>query len=554
MDATIASGAAGEAAGEAAGDRARRLGVLVGVGLTLGLLALHWTYMTHAGALWRDEVNSVNVARLPTLADVLAHAHLDSFPLAWVTLLHAWIAAGLGDGDPGLRRLGLAIGVATLAVVWWTGRRLGVAAPLVTLLLLGMSPSAIVYGDQVRGYGLGVLTIVWSFGATWAFVARPSAGRLLVAQLAALLAVQAYYANAFLLLAISAGGAAVAVARRGWGRLLALGAVGAVAALSLLLDLEAMRYAARVAAIELENPGLAWRVEVFRHALAPGVPVLSAAWAAAAVLAATGCVLAWGAARGAPDAAADARPLFAAVTALAALAGFAAYLQIVARVPTQFWYYLSLMAVLALACEVGVDALARRVPRGAWMCLAAVAALALAAAPGVARNVPLRMTNVDLLAATVARAARPDDLVVVLPWYCGITFARYYRGPAPWMTLPDFADHRFHVHELVKERMALGGDGIAAELARVERVLRAGARVWVVGTLLPPPAAGPPPLAAAPAGPEGWHVGPYLEAWSMHLGALLEDHAARVGRIDVAAPTPLNRWEHLPLFAAEGWE
>jgi hypothetical protein len=39
----------------------------------------------------------------------------------------------------------------------------------------------------------------------------------------------------------------------------------------------------------------------------------------------------------------------------------------------------------------------------------------------------------------------------------------------------------------------------------------------------------------------------------MQLGALLREHAERTGRIEIPKPERLNRWEHLPLFAAEGW-
>jgi len=529
---------------------ARGQTMLLGLAFTLGLVWLHVAYLGNAGALWRDEVNSVNVASMPSWGAVFAHGHLDSFPLAWVTVLHAWIAAGLGETDAELRRLGFVIGLGTLATLWWTARRLGLAAPLVGLLLLGMSPSVIVYGDQVRGYGLGTLTIIWAVGAIWAFVQLPTRRTFLVAQLAAIGAVQSYYANAFLLLAVCAGAGAVCVRRRAWPRLGAVGVLGAVAAASLAINWVGITYAARVSQIELENPGLGWRVEVFRHALAPDVPALSVAWGIAAALAIIGCVLTLLGRRETPG---HDGSLFALVMVAVGLASFAWYLQYLARVPTQYWYYLSLMALIALACELGIEALALHHRWGYGLRVLAVTMAALLAAPAVARNVPLQMTNVDALADQVEKLAQPDDLVVVLPWYCGITFARYYDGPASWMTLPAFEDHRFHVHTEVKERMTRGERAITAELGRIESTLRAGARVWIVGTPLPPPATGPVPLAPAPAGPEGWHVGPYLEGWAMQLGALLEDHADKVGKIDMVTSGPMNRWERLELFGVEGW-
>ncbi len=534
----------------ASDDRARWLTMGLGLGFTLGLVWLHVAYLGNAGALWRDEVNSVNVASMPSWGAVFAHGHLDSFPLAWVTVLHAWIAAGLGETDADFRRLGFIIGLGTLGTLWWTARRLGLAAPLVGLLLLGMSPSVVVYGDQVRGYGLGTLTIIWAVGAIWAFVQRPTGGTFLVAQLAAIGAVQSYYANAFLLLAVCAGAAAICIRRRTWPRLGAVGAIGAVAAASLAINWIGITYAARVSQIELENPGLGWRIEVFRHALAPDVPALSIAWGIAAILAIIGSGLAF---LDREDTDERDGPLFALVMAAVGLAGFVWYLQFLARVPTQYWYYLSLMALIALACELGIEALVRQHRWGSGLRVLAIAAVAVVAAPGAARNVPLRMTNVDILADKVEELSQPRDLVVVLPWYCGITFARYYDGPAPWMTLPAFEDHRFHVHTEVKERMTRGDHGITTELGRIESTLRAGARVWIVGTPLASPPAGPIPLAPAPAGPEGWHVGPYLEGWAIQLGVLLDNHADKVGMLDMPVSGPMNRWERLELFGVEGW-
>ena len=83
-----------------------------------------------------------------------------------------------------------------------------------------MSPTTIIYGDEVRGYGLAILGIVWCLGAIWAFLEAPRGRTFLVAQAAALFAVQTHFGNCFLLLAICAGGAAVcrAPARAGEAR------------------------------------------------------------------------------------------------------------------------------------------------------------------------------------------------------------------------------------------------------------------------------------------------------------------------------------------------
>jgi hypothetical protein len=532
------------------GSGGARAAVALGLLLSLGLAALHLEYYRNAGALWRDEVNSVNLATMPSWTDVLANMGFDSFPVAWTALLRTWAALGLAQTDAALRSLGLVIGLATVAVLWWTGFRLGVGPPLGTLVVYGMSPTAIIYGDEVRGYGLAALGIAWCLGAIWSWLERPTWGRLLVAQAAAIFAVQTHFPNCNLLLAMGAGVAAVAVRRRRWAVLLPILGVGAVAALWLfVLNFPALLYMTRAGVTEqASRRTLGWLVQVFAHGLAPGVPALGIAWLVAALLAALGL----GASMAAPKAEKDTdRALYATVTLVIAVVGiFFAFAQL--RVPTNYWHYLSLMVVVALACDVGIWLLAQRFRNGPWLRLGAVALVALLVMPRVAATVPLRMTNVDLAANELTATARPGDLVVVVPWYCGITFQRYYRGRAPWITVPDFERHEFHTHLLVAEKMKQGESAIGPELARIERTLRGGGTVWVVGqAAAPDPGHAPPPLPPLP--PEGGPAARYLDTWELRVGALLEDHARSGGRVPLPEPGPVNAWESLPLFRVEGW-
>jgi hypothetical protein len=421
------------------------------------------------------------------------------------------------------------------------------------MLLFGMSASEIVYGTSVRGYGLAALAVILATGALWTFVARPGRGTFVAAQLAALLAVHTYLPNAFLLLALCAGAAAVCLARGAWTLLVAVSALGLVAALSLLTNLGWVAYAFRVGVFEQRTPELDAILRVFAESLAPGVPLLAALWAAGAALAVAGILVTWRA-RSATDAGDRELALFMTVAVAVALVVYFAQLTYVVRLPTQYWYYLSLTALLALACEVGVRLLVRRVRGGGWVRLGIVALAAALLVGPTAAAVRVRMTNLDVLAHTLEGAAAPDDLIVVFPWYCGITFARYYRGTTPWITLPDFDEHRFHLHLLLGDKMARGDDGIQQELAQAERTLRAGRRVWVVGALQAPAPDEPPPhVPPAPSGPSGWRAGPYLAAWELRFGALLRTHGGEAKLVQTPDVGPVNAWENLPLIVVEGW-
>ena len=75
---------------------------MAGLAISVALIPLHLEFYRHAGPLWRDEVNLLNVATMPTFRSMFEHFHLDSFPFVWLSLCRLWIAL-VGDGDAAVR-------------------------------------------------------------------------------------------------------------------------------------------------------------------------------------------------------------------------------------------------------------------------------------------------------------------------------------------------------------------------------------------------------------------------------------------------------------------
>ena len=86
------------------------------------------------------------------------------------------------------------------------------------------------------------------------------------------------------------------------------------------------------------------------------------------VLAIGGIVMGWRSPRAADE---DALAVFTFVMAVVAPPVALVALD-AARLPSQYWYYLSLLVILGLACDVGVTLLARRLAGGEWTRLAVV--------------------------------------------------------------------------------------------------------------------------------------------------------------------------------------
>jgi hypothetical protein len=559
----------------------------------LGLAAVwaHGLRLAHAGGLWRDEAGAVNLALLPALRDVFRLFPHEAFPLAVPAAIRLY-ARVAGDGDLALRGFGLAVGLAVTAALFVAARASGRTQPLLSLALVAGNAPSVVFGDSLRGYGLGCCFVLLTFAALARLLARPGPWTVTAALAAALGAVQTVLGNAALVGALCL--AAAIAALRGGRRRLALAALGTglAAGVSLLPYLVPLRAASSWNEVVVYRTGLPHIVRVLWASLAPA----GAAWLAlvgAALIAAfrprerpagpsgvmprrqgvAGVTAADGrAGMPAPDGATDeAGPAGAAAAGAAAAADFATdevrwfcglalalgiaaqlvFLYVLGYTP-RAWYLLPLLALAAAAIEPLVASLCVT----PWARAARIAAALLLAAVLLAANLPrlrMRMTNADLVARQLAATASAGDLVLVSPWHLGISFDRYYRGPATWKTLPDLADHRVHRYDLLRRQLA-APHPIDDLLASAARTLRGGHRVWVVGELrLPPPGQAPVVLPPAPATAWGWNDFPYGISWGLQLGALLRDHAASLRIVPVPAADPISPLETMVLAAAEGW-
>ena len=497
-----------------------RLTVAAAAVITLIATLHHFEFWRHAGALWRDEVSTVDLAGLAP-GPAFAHAlRFDSFPPFAMVALRGWMALGLGGSDFALRGFGFAVGLAAILAVWIAGRALGLRAPVLALALYAAHPTAVLYGDALRPHGLGAVLIVLAVAAFARATAAPSARAWLLAALASLAAAHTLYPNVFLVAGLAAGAVFAGVLARDRVRVIAPFAILVLTLISLLPDVSAIRFAAELAPV-IRPPGdPIGLATAFTIAVGRGVPGLAAAWM---VVAGAGlALLAWRAARGAKAA-------WLAVALLVGAGGFLLFLTS-SGLSAKSWYFLPLLAIVALAAEAGVAAVPLAGTALARVLLAVGVAIA---AWGPAREIArLRQTDVDRVARTLAAQAAPGDLVVVTPWYYGITYQRY-AGPAPWTTLPGIADLTLTRWDLLRARM-LEPDPVTAISARATAALRAGHRVWIAGNPpsyrvgAPRPVLPPPPHAAW-----GWSSDPYTDGWSLQLAHDLYEAGGRAESVPV---------------------
>ena len=531
-------------------------GWMVGALVTSLLCWLHFLFIQHAGGLWRDEVVSFNVAAQPSLTKLWESFWCDSFPSFFHLVLRAWILLGAGATDHRLRFLGGLMGISIVAAFWINGCFLSYRIPFVSMALVALSPLAIRTTDAIRAYGLGTLCIILTVGLVWRVVEVASPRRVLAATIAAILSVQSLYQNAFLLLAICLGGIVVTLSGRNWKALACILGIGFVAALSLTVNIPAIRRMTEVSVLMPRDVSFQRLVRVFLTALRDGGSFMLWSWVA---LVLGGSVIAIQ--RQIPRATVEVDcyrelprrglTLFSIMTLVGAVCAFFMWLKLLG-LPTQPWYFVPLMAVIA----VSLDAIFGTLISSSRSSIARLIFLIAFTPPLVFHAIPslkIRETNVDVIALQLEKMAGKDDLIIVEPWYCGATFSRYFHGATEWMTLPPLKDQTLQRLDLFKEQM-MSANPIAPVLEKIESTLKAGHRVWLVGGL-PFLQQGqmPSQLPPAPNSRWRWDHDIYSNVWAIQTAYFVQTHGLRAELVPIKIDQQINPFENLPLVVINGW-
>jgi len=358
------------------------------------------------------------------------------------------------------------------------------------------------------------------------------------------------YFSAALLPALGAASAAIGLRRRTWKPALAAAGTGLPAAVSLLIYADPILRQNQwhdVMRFELSLPWVAQKVcEATNTAGRLSIYV----WLGVTVLVVAAATHAVARGPRGRDAV-----VFASV---AIVAGIACYLAFIFGVSqrTNTWYYTPLMAFLAVSFDAAFAA--GRFGRLFRLCGAAL--LVLLTAPTVWIACQARMTNVDLIARTLEEKAREDDLIVVMPWWPGVTFERYYHGKAPWTTLPDFGRLRVQRYDLLQQRMA-EPEPIRPVLENIMAALRGGHRLWLVGGLAQS-RSHPGEVMRLSEAPRNVQQGAggrrnstsYQTVWCEQMTYVILHHSRRGEVVGAGAGEQVSEFEKPTLFLFQGWQ
>ena len=503
---------------------------------------------THAGALWRDEAESIQSAQM-SLVEMAQNIKFTSFPILFPILVRGYTSL-FGASDASLRCFGLVVGISFLGAIWFCLRRLTGEIPFLSLAIIGLNANFLVNGTSLRGYGLGSVLAVLAFAFTAKLLLEQSRANVALAFVACLVSMQCLFFNGALVAAMAVSATAVLLIRgstRWAGLLIAAAIVCGLSYGPYLLQFITEGRSARL--MQERTFGLLW--QRFLDGLGESSTRAPVIWLAVICFLLIGGV--W---RLLVILRKDQRTeqellLFGVLVIALSIIAYCALLRVLPRDPEPR-YFLALTCVIAAVA----DLLWAKLPRPYWLRLARLALMitAMIMLPfGIWPKLVQAESNANVVAETVEKNAGRDDLIVVNPWSFGVSFNWYYHGAPRWMSVPVLNDHRIHRYDLLENKMRsfLPLEDVKEEMSKT---LRSGNRVWFVGQAeLPPYGEAPLVLQRAPDPEFGWSIAAYRKAWSQQIGLFILLHVQRTVQ-EVTPESLVNEREHMMLYQFEGWK
>lgn len=529
------------------------------IGTAFAALLMMLTTM-YAGPMWRDETNTINMAKMSSLTEIWNNLSYESFPPLWVLIVRAFYFLGMAGSDAGIRVVGLYVGIFFLLALWLCSRWMGGRGPILSVALLGCLPMFIFIIGANRAYGLASALLVLSFGMIWQVVELPSKSRILWAGLVCVLFAQCIYYDVVFLAGMLGAGALVVIRRRQWKTLAALAGIGAAACGSMVIYLPVIHRGSAYVPMNQEPTFSLMTLwyKISDAASAHGSARLSIyhgleiwLWV---ILLVVGIVvgLLTQLKRKLPEPGSKNTADLALYCGLSLLLGMAGYLAflIKLRYLTEAWYYLEVLCLCAVCLDGLLGACWPALRPWGWLRMGIAVIVVLWFVGPAWEEAHTRRSNLDLVATVLNKNAQKGDLIIVQSSWEGITFDRYYSGPADWTTIPPVASHKLHRNDLAFGMMN-NPAAMAPVLSEITSTLRASNTVWMVGPLFP---YRPEQVAPSPTNlPAGQWV-PHVIYWNTQVGTLLRDHALQTQNLELPAGQPVSRLENLPIQRFQGYK
>lgn len=511
--------------------------------LVLAITILIVVRAVYAGALWRDQCGTTQLALMP-LGELLRNFDHQTLPPLLPLVYRIYLKA-FGTSNSIIQTFRLLTAVGILAVALVSMRVNAKQPPLLLLSLLGLDSVFLYWG----GYVITTISIAAVVPLAAALLLQSNHTRSVALAVAALISVQLLINNLLLVAVIAVCAIAACLASRSYK--LSLVFIG-VLILCVLSDAVYLYiYAAADWRILLKRPvTFAWLWPQIRPVFGQPAALMLSAWYF--VFGATLIAAGWRfvASRRSGDTQRRRLAMFAVLLGLLTPTTYCISFVLSGIESAEARHFLPMLGVVVANFDIIIAHLANY----SWIRIARIllAMTVLCVTPLVAwQEVTERQTNIDIVAKTLEQNVASDDLIIVNPWPFGISFNWYYHGAARWLTVPNISDHRIHRYDLVKEKMVSSAplEDIKGEIGKT---LRGGHRVWVVGALFPLETSGWPLFPMPAPDPQfGWQHMVYREAWARQLRDFIAARARQAKRV-IQPMEKVNPLEDVSLWVVEG--
>jgi hypothetical protein len=514
--------------------------------LAIGLQIAFWT---HAGGFWRDEANSINLATVPRVRDIWDHLDGDSFPMLWFLVLRAWAWMGLAGNDMSIRALALLWALGILAAIWWNSRRFGVSYPVISLLLVACNPVFIRCVGSNRAYGLGIALLLATYGAVWTLTCHPiNSARFVGACLLAILCVQCVFYNTVFLWMIIASAAIVCLYRKDRMHAAACVGIGLIATATMLPYVITVHKQHEWSAYIASAPRLSDILHSLTSVMDKQGPLSTGAGICLCSFALVFSVrYLTSRAENRPTEPARDRVLFSALCFVLCGIGTVVFLWAL-KYTVRPWYFAGFLALAGLSLDALLTAAVAKDEARRTMRAYFAVAIAFASFVMTRQAVMARQTNIDVVASTLQSTSKRNDIILVVPWYFGTSFDRYYRGQAAWQSVPPMPYYRFDFVKNMVEAVQRE-QTIEPDLGRIRAALQAGGRVLIVGDMLPVQAL----TRRSSGGREHRQLERCLSNWYLQIRNDLRSHSMLVARANIHDGPDINVDENAGVETWQGW-
>lgn len=224
----------------------------------------------------------------------------------------------------------------------------------------------------------------------------------------------------------------------------------------------------------------------------------------------------------------------------------------------QPWYYVEILVLCAISIDGILSAGWPALRPWGFMRIGFLVVMMIFNARPAWAEAHTRRSNLDVVATFLGHNASVGDLIVVQDAWEGITFNRYYRGQARWLSVPPIDSHEVHRIDLVMAEMKQP-EAMTPVLRAITNTLTSGHHVWVVGSI--PIArsedapAGPTPLLPPPSEmPTGWWGGSYTYWWNQQVATFLLDHAEQGNAETITTPGSVSHFEDVSVMRFTGYK